>query len=123
MKLAEPAAAVEQFDCPTCEVPAGSACRTRGDPYSPTVATEFLTTSISSGGDESVPASYGQAVLAENAHIRYYSGRRGYVRCRVTPRELRADYRTMPYVTHPDAPISTDTSFLVLPDEPGLRPA
>ncbi|MGW1225100.1 zinc finger domain-containing protein [Streptomyces sp. NPDC002530] len=29
-ELAEPAAVVEQFDCPTCEVPAGSTCRTRG---------------------------------------------------------------------------------------------
>ncbi|MGW1161974.1 hypothetical protein ACWD5Q_28420 [Streptomyces sp. NPDC002513] len=29
-EFAEPAAAVEQFDFPTCEVPAGSTCRTRG---------------------------------------------------------------------------------------------
>ncbi|MGW4425087.1 zinc finger domain-containing protein [Streptosporangium sp. NPDC004631] len=29
-ELAAPAAAVEQFDCPMCEAPAGSACRTRG---------------------------------------------------------------------------------------------
>lgn len=32
---AEPAAAVEQFDCPTCEVPAGSTCRTRGGKVAP----------------------------------------------------------------------------------------
>ncbi|MGI5380858.1 zinc finger domain-containing protein [Streptomyces sp. CA-251387] len=29
------AAAVEQFDCPTCEVPAGSTCRTRGGKVAP----------------------------------------------------------------------------------------
>ncbi|WP_200262021.1 recombinase family protein [Streptomyces sp. HSG2] len=34
-QLAEPAAAVEQFDCPTCEVPAGSTCRTRGGKVAP----------------------------------------------------------------------------------------
>ncbi|WP_455569547.1 zinc finger domain-containing protein, partial [Streptomyces spororaveus] len=34
-ELAEPAAAVEQFDCPTCEVPAGSTCRTRGGKVAP----------------------------------------------------------------------------------------
>ncbi|MFE7429473.1 hypothetical protein [Streptomyces sp. NPDC057545] len=27
--------AVEQFDCPTCEVPAGSTCRTRGGKVAP----------------------------------------------------------------------------------------
>lgn len=32
---AEPAATVEQFDCPTFEVPAGSACRTRGGKVAP----------------------------------------------------------------------------------------
>ncbi|MEU7430292.1 recombinase family protein [Streptomyces sioyaensis] len=32
---AEPAVAVEQFDCPTCEVPAGSTCRTRGGKVAP----------------------------------------------------------------------------------------
>ncbi|MFB7553795.1 hypothetical protein [Streptomyces sp. NPDC056154] len=34
-ELAEPAAAVEQFDCRTCEVPAGSTCRTRGGKVAP----------------------------------------------------------------------------------------
>ncbi|MGR6918821.1 zinc finger domain-containing protein [[Actinomadura] parvosata] len=35
-ELADPvAAAVEQFDCPMCEAPAGSACRTRGGKVAP----------------------------------------------------------------------------------------
>ncbi|WP_420847032.1 zinc finger domain-containing protein [Nonomuraea basaltis] len=29
------AAAAEQFDCPMCEAPAGSACRTRGGKVAP----------------------------------------------------------------------------------------
>lgn len=33
--LADPAAAVESFDCPMCEAPAGSACRTRGGKVAP----------------------------------------------------------------------------------------
>lgn len=33
--LADPAAAVEGFDCPTCKVPAGSACRTRAGKVAP----------------------------------------------------------------------------------------
>lgn len=34
-QLAEPASAVEQFDCPTCSTRAGSACRTRGGKVAP----------------------------------------------------------------------------------------
>ncbi|WP_443044847.1 zinc finger domain-containing protein [Streptomyces sp. Go40/10] len=34
-KFAEPDAAVEQVDCSTCEVPAGSTCRTRGGKVAP----------------------------------------------------------------------------------------
>ncbi|WP_440072273.1 zinc finger domain-containing protein [Streptosporangium sp. OZ121] len=33
--LADPAAAVEGSDCPTCKAPAGSACRTRGGKVTP----------------------------------------------------------------------------------------
>jgi hypothetical protein len=34
-ELADPATAVEQFDCPMCEAPAGSTCRTRGGKVAP----------------------------------------------------------------------------------------
>ncbi|MBC9719410.1 recombinase family protein [Streptomyces sp. TRM66268-LWL] len=34
-QLTGPAATVEQFDCPTCSVPAGSTCRTRGGKVAP----------------------------------------------------------------------------------------
>ena len=55
---------------------------------SPVVATELVTTSISSGGDGSDSRDDIAAVLAENPHIRYFSNRRGYVRTRITPDEL-----------------------------------
>ncbi|MFD5234506.1 hypothetical protein ACFWJ5_39570 [Streptomyces qaidamensis] len=34
-ELAEPAAVVEQVDCPACDVSAGSTCRTRGGKVAP----------------------------------------------------------------------------------------
>ncbi|WP_425572354.1 zinc finger domain-containing protein [Nonomuraea thailandensis] len=34
-ELADPAAAVERFDCPTGEAPAGSTCRTLGGKVAP----------------------------------------------------------------------------------------
>lgn len=91
------------------------------DPSSPVVATELVTTSISSGGDGSDGRDETSALLAENPHIRYFSGRRGYVRTRITADELRADFRVVPYVSRPDAPVHTGASFVVDDKEPALR--
>lgn len=82
------------------------------------VATELVTTSISSGGDGSDSRPDTDAILPENPQIKYFSNRRGYVRTRITPDELRADFRTVPFVTRPGAPVATGASFVV-PD--GIR--
>ena len=83
------------------------------DPSSPAVATELVTTSISSGGDGSDTRDEITAVLPENPHIRYFNNRRGYVRTRITPDELRADFRVLPYVSRRGAPVRTGASFVV----------
>jgi alkaline phosphatase D len=91
------------------------------DPLSPVVATELVTTSISSGGDGSDSRDDIDAVLAENPHIRYFSNRRGYVRTRITPGELRADFQQVPFVSHPGAEVRTGTSFVVEDRAPALH--
>jgi alkaline phosphatase D len=91
------------------------------DPLSPVVATELVTTSISSGGDGSDARDETSAVLAENPHIRYHSNRRGFVRARVTPDDVRADFRVVPYVSRPDAPARTGASFVIGDREPALH--
>ena len=55
------------------------------DPDSPPVGTEFVGTSITSGGDGSDVHGDTAAILAENPHIKFFNGQRGYVRCRLTP--------------------------------------
>jgi len=35
--------------------------------------------------------------------------------------QLRADFKTMPYVTVPGAPISTDRSYIIPAGEPSLN--
>ena len=85
------------------------------DPLSAPVATELVTTSITSGGDGSDTRADVEAILPENPHIRYFSNRRGYLRATLTPDELRADFRTVPFVTRPGAPVTTGASF-VIPD-------
>jgi alkaline phosphatase D len=83
------------------------------DPTARPVATEFVGTSISSGGDGSQLPRSGQHFLAENPFVKYFNAERGYVRCEVTPKSWRTDYRTVEYVTRPGAPVNTRRSFVV----------
>ncbi len=90
------------------------------DPSSATVATELVATSITSGGDGSETRSDTADILADNPHIRFYNNRRGYVRTRFTGSELRADFRVVPFVSRPGAPVETRRSFTIGDREPGL---
>ena len=82
-------------------------------PGRPVVAAEFVGTSMSSGGDGYDTYSSWGSTRADNPYMKWHNARRGYVRCRVTPEEWRADYRVVPYVTRPGAPITTETSWRV----------
>jgi alkaline phosphatase D len=48
---------------------------------------------------------------------------RGYVRTRFTAGELRADFRILPFVRTPGAPVATAASFAVEDRVPTLHPA
>ncbi len=87
----------------------------------PPVAAEFVTTSISSGGDGSatLPDSAVNALRA-NPHIQWHNRQRGYVSCRVTPERWDADYRIVPYVTRPGAPIATPSRWQLTHGQPGI---
>ncbi|MEJ2861035.1 alkaline phosphatase D family protein [Actinomycetospora flava] len=85
------------------------------DPGSRPVATELVTSSISSGGDGSRRAPGDDALLAENPHLRVLDRRRGYVRSTVTPREWRADFQVVDRVSVRGSPVRT-AATVVLPD-------
>ena len=89
------------------------------NPASRTVGTEFIGTSITSGGDgnDFVP----QDVLTSNPHIKFFSNRRGYVRATITPSLWTSDYRVVPYVSRPGAPVETQASFVVESGRPGVQ--
>lgn len=87
------------------------------------VGTEFVGTSISSSGDGSEQPNGHDQILAENPFVKFFNGERGYVRCELTPETWRTDYRTVPYVTRPGAPIKTRASFVVESGRPGLNRA
>jgi alkaline phosphatase D len=90
------------------------------DPASPVVAAEFLGTSVTSGGDGTEISQTGRNRMAENPHILFYNQRRGYQRCVVTPTEMRTEFRIMPYVTQPGAPIVTRATAYVQAGTAGI---
>jgi alkaline phosphatase D len=93
------------------------------DPKSKTLGTEFVATSISSGGDGEEINAGGEKVLKENPHIVFNNRRRGYISCTVTPEKWQSDYRTVPYVTKPNAPVETRITFVVENGRPGIKKA
>jgi alkaline phosphatase D len=91
-------------------------------PDRPAVAAEFVATSISSGGDGSERSGYvTDALLGENPHLKWQHNRRGYVTCAVTPDAWTAEYRTVPYVTRPDAPVETASRWRVTRGRAGVE--
>jgi alkaline phosphatase D len=88
---------------------------------SKSVATEFVGTSISSGGDGSDVPKARTHLTAENPFVKYFNSERGYVRCELTPQQWRTDYRTVPFVTKPGAPLNTRASFIVESGRPLLN--
>ncbi|SCL22650.1 alkaline phosphatase D [Micromonospora pallida] len=91
------------------------------DQSSRTVGVEFLGTSITSGGNGSDLDARGREWLASNPHMKFYNARRGYVRCQLDHQQFRTEYRVVPYVTEPGAPVSTRAAFVVEAGQPGVR--
>jgi alkaline phosphatase D len=87
------------------------------------VASEFVGTSISSGGDGVDRPTNLELLLAENPFVKLHNAQRGYVRCEVTPQSWQTDYRTLEFVTRPGSPIATRASFVVEAGRPGLQTA
>jgi len=84
---------------------------------------EFVGTSISSKGDGTEELARAQEFCAENPSAKFFNDERGYVRCEVTPRGWRTDYRTVPYVSRRGAPVNTRASFVVEPGRAVLQRA
>ncbi len=87
----------------------------------PTVATEFVTTAVSS---MPIPQSLAAALRDENPHIRYgLSGPRGYLRMRCTQHSLLADLRGLDDVQRADSGCKTVASFMVEDGRVGAQKA
>jgi alkaline phosphatase D len=87
--------------------------------YDP-VAVELVASSISSGRDGSATTSWATQALAEQEYLRFFDGRRGWTALRATADELVVDYRVVPHVRRPGAPVTTAATFVVPNGEPRL---
>ncbi|QLY29010.1 alkaline phosphatase D family protein [Nocardia huaxiensis] len=87
--------------------------RDHSDLESAIVASEFIGTSITSRGDgvDLTPAA--RQVLATNPDLKFSNSQRGYVRVELDHGLWRSDFRVVPYVRRPGAPIHTRASFVV----------
>ncbi|WIM96505.1 alkaline phosphatase D family protein [Actinoplanes oblitus] len=90
------------------------------DPTSKTVGTELVCSSITSTGDGADVPSGTHPWAAWNPHLKFYNNQRGYVRTRITPDSLTADFVVLPYVSTPGAPAHTRASFAIEDRVPGL---
>ncbi|MBF9132536.1 alkaline phosphatase D family protein [Plantactinospora sp. S1510] len=91
------------------------------DPTSRTVGSELVCSSITSGGDGADSVTGSHPYFPHNPHLRFHNNQRGYVLTRFTEREFQADFRVLPHVTTPGAPVHTRASFVVADRVPGLH--
>jgi alkaline phosphatase D len=91
------------------------------DEEQPLVATEFVTTSLSSGGNGTEKPSYLDRLYSVNPCVKYHNAERGYVRCEVTPETWRADYMTVDDVLKPGGKTFQRASFVVESGDPKVN--
>ncbi|MEC9091368.1 MAG: alkaline phosphatase D family protein, partial [Planctomycetota bacterium] len=71
------------------------------DTEQPTLGTEFVCSSLSSGGNGIEKPGNLNALLSANPFVKYHNAERGYIRCEMTPKSLTADYLVVDDVLKP----------------------
>lgn len=91
------------------------------NPSSPTIATEFIGTSVTSDGP---PQDLFAGMLGENPHIHFFESRqRGYVGVDLTRERLEARFQVISDRRHKDATVSTLKRYVVETGKAGAVPA
>jgi alkaline phosphatase D len=108
----------------TGDIHRGVAAELKADflnPDSKTVGVELVCTSIGSNGDGADSDSL-EPIWLGQPHVKLYNARRGYVSCTMRPSELVSEFKVLPYVQRPGAPISTLARYVTEAGRPGLEP-
>ncbi len=87
------------------------------------VATEFVATSLSSGGNGVDQPENMAQMLSANPCVKFHNLQRGYILCDVSPKTWKSDYRVVDQVTKPGGKISSRASFVVESGRAIINPA
>jgi alkaline phosphatase D len=93
------------------------------DPASATLGTEFIATSIASGGDGFDMDAVRKTQVERNPHIKYFNNRRGYSVHEAMRDRMTVHFRAVDYISRPGAPLVTKASFAVEQGRPGVNGA
>jgi alkaline phosphatase D len=88
----------------------------------PVVATEFVATSLSSGGNGVAEPKGLPQLLGNNPCVKFHNAERGYIRCVVTPDTWRADFMVVDDVLQPGGKTSIRASFVVESGQAAVNP-
>ena len=81
------------------------------DPEGPPAGVEFVTTSITSGGDGQETTPFYDELLTRNPNVVFSNNRRGYLLCEASADRWQTHYRVVPYVSRPGAPVETRAAW------------
>lgn len=84
------------------------------------IATEFVATSITSGGDGEDQRESTIEIQRENPQLRFHNSKRGFLLCEVTPELWTTDYIVLDRVSERDAEASSRAKLAVEPNRPGI---
>ncbi len=87
------------------------------------VATEFVATSLSSGGNGVDQPENMNQLLSANPCVKFHNLQRGYILCDVTPKQWHADYRVVDQVVQPGGITSSRAAFVVESGQPIINEA
>ena len=92
-------------------------------PEQDVVATEFVASSLASGGNGTSSTKGLDEYLARNPCTRFFNRERGYIICDVTPKTCTADYRVIDDVLKPGGKTTSRARFTVEAGTPKIHPA
>ncbi len=119
-------AAVDNLVVLTGDFHSAAVADLRTDPFDqslPVIGTEFMASSISSSffDDDQAVEGLVSAALTANPQIKWFSAKRGYTVCEVTPDRWLATYRAVKDQFDESSPVDTVSSWEVLAGRPGVQ--
>ena len=90
-------------------------------PEQAVVATEFVGTSLTSGGNGPAKSVHADALVSNNACLKFQNNERGYVCCTVTPTNWTTDFMVIDDVLKPGGKVRKRASFVVESGDPRVN--